>query len=230
MKRVCEIVSPCEQYDYILKCIIVGETSVGKTSILHRMTNQDFPSNPAPTIGIEFGTVFTKITHFENEKVDESTIKLQIWDCAGQVRFRNIVRSYFRQAQIVFFVYDVNDYDTFKYLHEWIDEVNRQIGTDNYVGCIIGNKKDLPSVQDNLLVKNLCETYPYLEHYIISAKEDDIVRIYEIIFECVKKAYDKHNEGKIKMERPYWKSEKYIKLHDKNGENTNCFGGGCTLL
>lgn len=241
MQRVCEIISPCEHYDYILKCIIVGETSVGKTSILHRMTNQDFPSNPVPTIGIEFGTVFTKLSidtdeNTKNSEVkakteDSSIIKLQIWDCAGQVRFRNIVRSYFRQAQIVFFVYDVNDYDTFKHLASWIDAVDEQIGTDNYVGCIIGNKRDLPSMQDELLIKHLCETYPYLEHYSVSAKEDEIGKIYEIIFDCIKNAYDKHKNGKIKMEKPYWKSDKYIKLHDKDAENTNCFGGtGCIVL
>lgn len=257
MQSVCEIVAPCEQYDYILKCIIVGETCVGKTSILHRMTNQDFPTNPTPTIGIEFGTAFAKLSHLsqlpqphqshqlpateielnnitDTEKVinEKSTvIKLQIWDCAGQIRFRNIVRSYFRQAQIVFFVYDVNDYNTFKYLSSWIEAVDEQIGTENYVGCIIGNKNDLPNEQDVLLVNNLCETHPYLQYYTISAKEDGIENIHKIIIECIKSAYEKHENGKLKMEKPYWKSDKYIKLHNTDSDNTNCFGASsCNLL
>lgn len=245
----CETCDPMDKHDYLLKCIIVGESGVGKTSILHRMTNQDFIVNQAPTIGIDFGTIHTKINcsnsiPLTNEDIEldetnkvnvvdgimnDKVIKVQIWDCAGQVRFRSIVQSYFRQAQVVFFVYDTNDNNSFLHLGSWIDTFNEHIGKENYVGCVIGNKRDLNSETDVSVVEQFCKEND-MKCYFMSAKDDARKIIMGPIEECVSEAYVRHLNGSMKLEIPYWnkdtvdlKSRRKKKQIDEDSGTYNCF-------
>ena len=244
-KFICETCDPVDKHDFLLKCIIVGESGVGKTSILHRITKQDFIVNQSPTIGIDFGTIHTKINEsntFATNKDDielerlhpdreiivknEKVIKLQIWDCAGQVRFRSIVQSYFRQAQVVFFVYDTNDNESFIHLKPWIDTFNEHIGKENYIGCIIGNKCDLDSQTDLSYVEQFCEDNQ-LECYFMSAKDDSHKLIVKPIEDCVAEAYKRHLNGSMKLDVPLWntvdlRSRKKKKQIEDEGTAT-CF-------
>lgn len=254
MEYTCTTVASKDDYDFILKCVIIGDSNVGKTSLLHRLTKQDFVFNQAPTIGIDFGTIYTNLykTNDVSHKNDTNTtnntsnddiefnstsspmkfVKVQIWDCAGQVRFRNIVQSYFRQAHIVLFVYDTNNYESFRNLSDWILTVDKHIGRGNYVGCIIGNKSDLSLQIEVPLIERFCETNKDFSYYSLSAKADSVIDISSPICNSVIKCYKKHLEGKLPLERPYWKDT--IKLHD--GEDTDNDEGiskcihGCTIF
>lgn len=241
----CNIVSSKDDYDFILKCIIVGDANVGKTSILHRLTNQGFLFNQTPTIGIDFGTVYTKLsdsnenngsenTSIENTSLEGTSndkyVKVQLWDCAGQVRFRNIVQSYFRQAQIVFFVYDTNNYESFRNLSDWILTVDKHIGRGNYVGCIIGNKSDLSLQIELPLIERFCEVNKDFTYYALSAKTDSMKDIIIPLCESVLKSFKRHLNGELTLEKPCWREK--INLHDDDDDVSNikeCIHG-CVIL
>ena len=248
---ICKTCDSVDNYDFILKCIIVGDSGVGKTSILHRLTKQGFMLNQAPTVGIDFGTVYTKIYAIDNTKdnivlasneialvpiVPKNTtknsavvesIKLQIWDCAGQIRFRSIVQSYFRQAKLVFFVYDTNNYESFRQLSDWITTVNDHIGKDKYVGCIIGNKSDLALMEEAPLIEKFCKENSNINFYLLSAKSDTYESVSKPLEDCVLSAYKRYKDGNFDIARPYWNKDT-VKLKTNGNPKGECFS--CALL
>ena len=110
--------------DYMLKCIIIGDSGVGKSCLLNAYVNNKFELNAAPTIGIELAILKFAATNNENVSV---VFKIQVWDCAGQKRFNSIVKSYFRNASIILLVYDVTNQDTFRNLQEWHSQITNNI-------------------------------------------------------------------------------------------------------
>jgi len=120
--------------EYVFKFLIIGDAGVGKTSILQRYTEDEFTHGQQPTIGVEFGS--------KSIELDESTkIKLQIWDTAGQESFRTVVKSFYRDAQCVFLVYNVKQRETFESLSHWLSEVSEN-GDQGIIQILIGNQTD----------------------------------------------------------------------------------------
>ncbi|KJH49950.1 Ras family protein, partial [Dictyocaulus viviparus] len=123
-------------YDYLFKLLIIGDSSVGKSSLLLRFTDNNFNESYAPTIGVDY-KVRTMV-------VDDKTIKLQIWDTAGQERFRTIASSYYRGVQGILIVYDITNENTFQNIPHWLKNVER-FGCENVAKLLIGNKCDMES-------------------------------------------------------------------------------------
>lgn len=121
-------------FDYSFKFIFVGDTAVGKTSILSQFLNGHFDTNHEITIGVEFGSKIVL--------VNRQNIKLQIWDTAGQEEFRSITRSYYRSSAAALVVYDVTRKDTFRSVKRWVEEV-RSEGNGEIVLVLIANKTDM---------------------------------------------------------------------------------------
>lgn len=121
-------------YHYILKFIIIGDSSVGKSNILLRFTDNRFHSSHDTTIGVEFAT---KIISRQN-----TIYKLQIWDTAGQETFRSITRSYYRGTIGCLMVYDITNRESFESLEYWISDLQKYCD-QNMVIVLIGNKTDL---------------------------------------------------------------------------------------
>lgn len=117
-----------------LKILIIGESGVGKSSLLLRFTDDNFDPDQALTIGVDFKT--KKIT------IDDNTVKLAIWDTAGQERFRTLTPSYYRDAQGAILVYDVSNKQTFAKLETWLDELDTYATKNNIVKMVVGNKID----------------------------------------------------------------------------------------
>lgn len=123
-------------WHYVLKFIITGDAAVGKSSLLVRLTDQRFLSNPDPTLGVEFGSKLIEIP--EEGKI----IKLQCWDTAGTESFRSITRSYYRGAAGCLLVYDVTNRASFLDARSWLADVRAH--ADPHLTCIlVGNKVDL---------------------------------------------------------------------------------------
>lgn len=121
-------------YDYLFKILLIGNSGVGKSSLLLRFADDTFTDNFMPTIGVDF-----KIRTLE---VDGKTIKLQIWDTAGQERFKTITSSYYKGAHGIIVVYDVTDKESFKNIDTWMNEVEKH-ASDNVSRILVGNKNDL---------------------------------------------------------------------------------------
>lgn len=118
-----------------LKILIIGESGVGKSSLLLRFTEDNFDPEQTLTIGVDFKT--KKLT------VDSNTVKLAIWDTAGQERFRTLTPSYYRDAQGAILVYDVSNYNTFARLETWLNELEIYSTKRNIIKMIVGNKIDV---------------------------------------------------------------------------------------
>jgi len=120
-------------YAYLFKYIITGDMGVGKSCLMMRFIEGKFRENHDITIGVEFGS--KKVVN------DDQTIKLQIWDTAGQENFRSLTRSYYRAAVGALLVYDVTRRDTFLLLEKWIHEV-KENSAAHLTMLLIGNKSD----------------------------------------------------------------------------------------
>lgn len=125
--------SAASSYTYLFKYIIIGDSGVGKSCLLLQFTDHRFVAEHHLTIGVEFGARIITL--------DESRIKLQIWDTAGQESFRSITRSYYRGAACALLVYDVTRRDSFKHLSSWLEDA-RCHGSTNMTIILIGNKSD----------------------------------------------------------------------------------------
>ena len=97
-------------YNYLLKYIIIGDSSVGKSCLMQSFLEQSIRSKHEPTVGVEFGA---KVIEVNGEKV-----KLQIWDTAGSENYRSITRSYYRAAAAAILVYDITRRQSFEHLGE----------------------------------------------------------------------------------------------------------------
>ena len=116
-----------------LKILIIGDSQVGKTSLLLNYIDKIFPEEHISTIGVEYKEKFIK--------KDDFNIKLQVWDTAGQERFRSITKSIYRNTNGVLFVYDITNKESFANVKNWIKDTEN-IDKD-IKGVILGNKIDL---------------------------------------------------------------------------------------
>ncbi|KAG5177892.1 Rab18, rab family GTPase [Tribonema minus] len=125
-------------YDHLFKILLIGDAAVGKSSIMLRFTDDSFDDKLQSTIGVDF-----KVKMME---VGDKKIKMTIWDTAGQERFRTLTSSYYRGAQGIMLVYDVERPETFDNLNKWLEEVETYHpgrGRD-VVKLLVGNKVDCP--------------------------------------------------------------------------------------
>ena len=121
-------------YDHLVKILLVGDSGVGKPSLLARFISDSFDEQ-GPTVGVDF-----KLKHVD---VDGTRLKLTVWDTAGQERFRTLTSSYYRGAHGVVFVYDVTSRESFENAREtWRKEVEMYGTIANSVKIVIGNKID----------------------------------------------------------------------------------------
>ncbi|GAB2285435.1 Ras- protein Rab11D [Dionaea muscipula] len=123
-----------EDYDYLFKLVLIGDSGVGKSNLLSRFTRNEFNLESKSTIGVEFAT--------RTLNIDGKVIKAQIWDTAGQERYRAITSAYYRGAVGALLVYDVTRHSTFENAARWLREL-REHTDPNIVVMLIGNKSDL---------------------------------------------------------------------------------------
>ncbi|KAB2601337.1 ras-related protein RIC2-like [Pyrus ussuriensis x Pyrus communis] len=123
-----------DDYDYLFKVVLIGDSGVGKSNLLSRFTRNEFSLESKSTIGVEFAT--------RSLDVDGKVIKAQIWDTAGQERYRAITSAYYRGAVGALLVYDVTRNSTFESVERWLKEL-RDHTDPNIVVMLVGNKSDL---------------------------------------------------------------------------------------
>jgi len=123
-----------DEYDYLFKVVLIGDSGVGKSNLLSRFTRNEFNLESKSTIGVEFAT--------RSIQVDGKTIKAQIWDTAGQERYRAITSAYYRGAVGALLVYDIAKHLTYENVERWLKEL-RDHADNNIVIMLVGNKSDL---------------------------------------------------------------------------------------
>mmetsp|Transcript_29097 Transcript_29097/g.53040 ORF Transcript_29097/g.53040 Transcript_29097/m.53040 type:complete len:205 (+) Transcript_29097:53-667(+) len=126
-------------HDHLFKLLIIGDSGVGKSSILLRFAEDEFNEKQASTIGVDFKT---KLMQVRGKK-----LKLALWDTAGQERFRTLTSSYYRGAQGIILVYDCCQRATFDHVKFWQDEVRKYSTNQDAILMLVANKIDLPSAE-----------------------------------------------------------------------------------
>ena len=115
-----------------LGILILGDTNVGKTSLLLNYTDNYYVGSHVATVGIDY--------KFKSIKIKDIDVKLQIWDTSAQERFRSLAKNYLKNADGIIFVYDITDKKTFEGVKDWIKEAESQ---GIYKQILVGNKCDL---------------------------------------------------------------------------------------
>ncbi|EAL47212.1 Rab family GTPase [Entamoeba histolytica HM-1:IMSS-B] len=128
-----------DDYDYLYKVVMIGDSGVGKSNLLLRFTRDEFDPEKKSTIGVEFSS--------KQIRYNDETVRTQIWDTAGQERYRAITNAYYRGALGAILVYDVTKKSSFESLDRWLSEL-RDNADKKVVEMIVGNKCDLEQMRE----------------------------------------------------------------------------------
>ena len=124
-------------YDKTCQLLIIGDSSVGKTSLITRYTNGTFKEEYLATVGLDY--------YSKEEVINNKTINIKWWDTAGQERYKSLTQNYFKNAEGVLLTYDITNSESFDNLKEWISSIKKNMeGKDIFIPVIIiGNKIDM---------------------------------------------------------------------------------------
>ena len=150
-----------KHYDQLIKLVFIGDSSVGKTCLLMRFSENRFSSDHMPTIGIDF-----KIKMLQ---VHDKRVKLQLWDTAGQERFQTITANYYRGAEGVILVYDASQAQTFSNVRNWLKQIDQNADGD-IMRILVANKTDLPNLEVEESEGRALAEQHRMEFYATSAK------------------------------------------------------------
>ena len=176
-----------DKLDYIYKILILGDATVGKTSMLLRYIDNKFATDSLSTLGVD---VKYKYVTLDNKK-----IRMNIWDTAGQDRFKTIAKNYFKGANAVIFVFDVNHKNTIDKIKFWINSV-KDNSSINILEIIVGNKIDIEGKREvtKEQLKSLGEKYG-METFETSAKTGEGIN--EVFNYLVTNLIKNPNIGKV---------------------------------
>ena len=187
------------------KIIIIGDSGVGKSSLLKRAVQNRFDESYQATIGFEF-----LLMHY---KINELKFKLQIWDTCGQEMYRSLVQGFYRNTSLAIIVYDVNNPKSFEGLEVWLKDLRQQTEQEIPI-FIVGNKSDMEKkvpTEDAKIFSTSNRTKYFAE---CSARSGYNVK--EIFNEAAKQLYESYKKYQSKNKAP---ANNRLKLDKKEDDN-----------
>ena len=202
-------------YDKKCQLLIIGDSTVGKTSILNRYTNGEFNHHYLATIGLDF---FKK-----DEVIDGKTIRIKIWDTAGQERYKSLTQGYFRNAEGIMIVFDVSNIETFNNLKYWIQSIKTHIDVDNdhVPAIIIGNKIDIFNREVTKEQGEKFSKEQNFEYFETSAKNGNNIN------ECIRFLIEKVLKNKKRKDEELFPKENIIIGEGNNDKNNKAKSKCC---
>ncbi|KAG2174996.1 hypothetical protein INT43_006058 [Umbelopsis isabellina] len=218
-----------DEYDYLFKLVLIGDSGVGKSNLLSRFTSNEFNLESKSTIGVEFAT--------KNIVIDDHTIKCQIWDTSGQERYRAITGAYYRGAVGALLVYDITRPSSFQNIDHWLKEL-KDHADENIVMMLVGNKSDLADssravpteeggafAEDNKML--FFETSALDATNVDAAFQTVFSKIYEIVPKKIANSADGNGatpgQNTIKLKPPTGSNDD----HNEKLDGESKVGGGC---
>ena len=194
----------------IIRCVLLGNSGVGKSSILDRLKGYEFNDFNCSTVGVDFGIIKNQTTN----------IKYHIYDTSGQCAYKSITNQYYRDATIVLFVYDLSDNKSMIDLKYWEKEFDEK-NDNNKLKIFIGNKKELKKVDNNNVIKEINNKKHI--HIEISAKNNyNIDTIKDIIINYVDETINLNNLNNLnKMEKSLIEDNYYYKINNVSTKKKN---------
>ena len=189
-----------------INIITLGESSVGKSSIINRYVENNFDYNFVSTLGVDFRK--------KNININGEDIRLKIWDTAGQEKFRSIQKQYYRNSDGILLVFDVTKFETFNVLEEWINSIKNQTSNDIIV-VLVGNKIDLNNkVISDDEIKNFANDNKFKYFLTSAATGKNINEVFDYIVKEIynikskKKKNDGNNNNNKNLKKNYIKRKK----------------------
>ncbi len=198
----------------VLKIVLMGDSTVGKSCLMIKYANNYFPFNHESTIGVDLAS------RMYNDY--DPKIKIQLWDTAGQERYRSIASSYYRAADCVILCYDITNKNSFDRIHNWIKTIH-QYCPDDLLICLVGTKTDLnhkrvvKKIEADSFAKKLG-----IHHYEISSKKYSTEELDKFLFDKIVKDLLEKNNKKIEELLEQYKSLN-IDLNTEQGTKSCCY-------
>ena len=214
-------------YDKSIKVILLGDTNVGKTSVIKRLKDNTFNYNQQPTLTLEHYNLIIKINSF--------ILRMQIWDTAGQEKFDSITSTYYKSTDVAIFVYSINKKESFERIPGWVQELENKNTTEKkgdeeesiMIKILIGNKLDLDS--DREIKYEEGEKFSKENKFSlfteISCKEDadkENNNKIEKIIETIGKEFYKLNDQRERLNSSSYNYEASKSLLDSKNESKSC--------
>ncbi|KAI8067657.1 P-loop containing nucleoside triphosphate hydrolase protein [Gilbertella persicaria] len=186
--------------EYLYKILVVGDLGTGKTSIIRRYVHNIFSSNYKSTIGVDFAL---KVIQWENDLI----VRLQLWDIAGQERFGNMTRVYYKEALGAIVVYDISRPQTFEGVTKWKNDIDTKVALPDAWGggqipvILMANKADL--IQEGhgqhanpTELDQFCQDHGFIQWFETSAKDNSqIEEAARYLVSAILKLEEEHAES-----------------------------------
>jgi small GTP-binding protein len=184
---------PPTDFDLNFKLIVIGDSFVGKSCLTLKATKGLFEANYSPTIGFEFLTFFVNI--------DNTNIKLQIWDTCGQEVYRSLISSFYHNSSLAILVYSIDNENSFNNLEIWLNEI-KTLGNPDMNVFLVGNKADLEDKRQvsKERAEEFCKSHQMNFFLETSAKTG--LNAQNVFIEASKLLFQKHLEIKDRFSRP----------------------------
>jgi len=181
-----------ESFDLLLKLLLLGDSGVGKSSLLTQYVEDEFHDVFISTIGIDFRN--------KSLSVDGTKVKLRIWDTAGQERFRTLTRQFYRGSQGILMLYDMTNVTTFNNIESWIKQIRENTKGTNPCIVLIANKADLESKRK--VARKTGEKFAAkhkIKYFETSAlTKEGVNKAFQTLAEEVVKRHHDNKESKLK--------------------------------
>ena len=207
-------------YQYIFKLILIGNSGVGKSCILQRYMKHTFEESYKCTIGVDF--------LMKSIVINGQTVKLQLWDTAGQEKYKSMASSYYRGANVALIVFDITNHESFDALPLWIENFYKN-GPEQKNIILIGNKNDLTDLRQ--VTQQEAEAFSEtnnMMYFETSAKEgDNIEYIFNYAAEKLLEFYGRNNEAILKRQMTpnndiQSSNFKEIRIEESPNKKKNC--------
>ena len=211
----------CNQYDLSFKMIVIGDAGVGKSCLTAKATKDMFEETYSVTVGFEF-MVF-------NVKINDTIVKLQIWDTSGQEIYRSLTSGFYRNASLAMMVYAIDNKESFNHIEYWLKEIKLQSNPDIKI-FLIGNKADLE--EERQVQFNTAKTFKEENeiNYFSEASAKNGINAKEVFIEAAKLLFKEHLKYKERNFKKIQNENNKVPIPvkvTKNDKNSRKKGGCC---